>query len=178
MTDDPTTLPIRFDDPSTLEEWKTVDDVVMGGHSDSTFEWVDEPVEALEPAIGFLRYTGRVTLADGGGFCSGRLEEADRGAPGTDRLRLLARGDGNRYKLTLRTALTPESSSWRLPFDPPAGDWSIVEFPLEAFELWRRGSRLQTDRSVDPARLTSIGVLISDRQAGPFTLDVAEIWAE
>ena len=165
---------LSFEESEAVGDWRTVDDVVMGGRSDSTVGWSDEPWAEGENRRGVLRFEGEVSLENNGGFCSVRQEESDRGRPGVERLKVLLRGDGHRYKWTLRTRGTPSSSSWRIPFET-TGQWQEVTLPLADFELWRRGRLLEAGAAPDPAKLTSVGLLISDKQEGDFRIDVARV---
>lgn len=172
----------KLDDRDALRDWKTVDDVVMGGRSSSRLRWIDDldgdddyARSDSTPNSGALRFEGTVSLENNGGFCSARQQEQDRGVPGARQLVALANGDGHRYKCTLRTSDTPSSSSWRLPVETTADTWRQYACNLDDFELWRRGTRLDADRRLDPAAITSFGLLISDEQEGPFRLDLAEV---
>jgi hypothetical protein len=164
-----------FDDPACLEEWKTVDDVVMGGRSASDLDWMTTDEKEGAPTAGAIRFGGEVSLENNGGFCSARLVEGERGVPGLQRLQVVARGDGSRYKCTLRTADRPSSSSWRLPFETEADRWRVYELPLEGFELWRRGTLLAADERPEPEAITSFGLLISDGQEGEFRIELGEV---
>lgn len=164
-----------FDDPACLEEWKTVDDVVMGGRSASHLEWAATGEDEGAPSAGAIRFGGEVSLENNGGFCSARLVEGERGVAGLRRLLVVARGDGHRYKCTLRTADRPSSSSWRLPFETEPDRWRGYELPLEDFELWRRGTLLAADERPEPEAITSFGLLISDEQEGAFRIEVGEV---
>lgn len=170
---------LTFDGPEAVDEWKTVDDVVMGGRSVSHIDWVEGEAgpDRLESS-GVVRFEGEVSLENDGGFCSARLVEGDRGVPGLRELVVVARGDGKRYKCTVRTTGTPDSASWRLPFETTADRWRPYRLPIEDFELWRRGSHLSADRVLDPAAMTSVGLLISDEQEGRFRIDLAGILGE
>lgn len=168
---------LTFTTPATARDWKTVDDVVMGGRSHSRIHWLDEPVAGGEDRRGLLRFEGRISLENNGGFCSTRLASTDRGVSGVEQLHLLVRGDGRRYKCTVRTADTPRKTSWRLPFETQPGRWSEVVLPLSRFELWRRGTHLSDTAELDPAAMTSLGLLVSDGQEGDFRIDLGRIWA-
>ena len=158
-------------DPDTglgVGGWRSVDDVVMGGVSSSQVRLV----EGAETGV-VLRFSGEVSLEQGGGFCSARTEAVRWDLREHDRLELRARSEHDRrYKLTLRTPETG-SGSWRHPFELEAGVWRTLTLELEAFERWRRGTRLPEAGPLDLARICSAGWLISDRQAGSFQLDVA-----
>lgn len=168
-------LSIRFNTLDTVADWKTVDDVVMGGKSNSSLEWRDIDIPVDDTPRGALSFRGDVNL-DGGGFCSARTEwSRPRDCSGASRVRLVVRGDGKQYRWTIRTPELPAGASLRHPFQPGSRDWQTIELPLSAFAPWRRGTRLDIPDSSDFSAVESIGILIADKQEGPFELDIAAI---
>ena len=95
-------LHLGFDDPASVAVWSPVDDVVMGGLSNSR----------LVHSGGHAEFTGSVSLANNGGFASVRTAALDYSAPGAEEVRVCARGDGRTYRLTLRTDDAPDGISW------------------------------------------------------------------
>jgi len=155
----------RFDTPDAILDWGPVDDVVMGGVSRSTMRH--------DPA-GHAVFEGEVSLERNGGFASVRSRPRDLGAPRVVACVLDVRGDGKRYKLNLRTDELYDGVNYQLPLDAPAGVWSTVRLELASFVPTFRG-RVVDAPKLDPARLRQVGLVISDRQAGPFRLEVRTI---
>ena len=151
--------------PDAANEWRAVNDVVMGGVSEGTFE----PTEAG------AAFTGTVSLERGGGFASVRAPEATYDLSGADGLQLRLRGDGKRYWCTAYTE-PGGSVSYRAPVAPPA-DWTTVAVPFEDLVPYRRGTKRPDAPPLAPARVRTMGFLIADEQAGPFRLEVAWIRA-
>lgn len=147
------------------EPWPSIDDVVMGGVSDS--EMVVEGGTAV--------FRGELSLERGGGFCSVRSRPAAHDLSRFTALVVRVRGDGHRYKLRLRTSAAFDGVSYEASFTPPAGTWQEIELPLSSFRPVFRGRSVPGAPPLDPARVVTFGLLISDRQAGPFRLDIAWI---
>lgn len=135
--------------------WRGVSDRVMGGISEATV--------ALDRIDGraCLRLTGEVRLENDGGFIQASLDLAPEGgsvdASAYAGLRLLVRGNGERYALHLRT---PDNrrpwQSYRAQFTAgPA--WETVELPLASF----RPHRLEAP--LDVTRLRRIGLVAIGR---------------
>lgn len=158
----------RFDTPDGILDWAPVDDVVMGGVSRSTMRH--------DPA-GHAVFEGVVSLERGGGFASVRSRPRNLGVAGTVACVLEVRGDGKRYKLNLRTDALYDGVNYQQPFDAPAGIWATVRLDLASFVATFRG-RVVDAPLLDPARLTQVGLVIADRQAGPFRLEVRAISLE
>lgn len=168
----------------TLLNAQPIDDRVMGGHSESR-------VTAL-PAGG-IAFTGCVRLESGGGFASVRalLPQAGRrtgqtngtetrqpsgltdsnGATATG-LMLNISGDNKIYQLRIGTSKIAADVSYCFSF--VAGAMGIVVAPFAVFYGSRRGREVSLPplKGVD---ITSIGLLIGGRQAGPFRLEVLSI---
>jgi hypothetical protein len=57
------------------------------------------------------------------------------------------------------------------------GEWEEHRLPLKQFVPTFRGRVLSGKPPLDPAKVTSVGVLISDKQDGPFRLEIAWVHA-
>lgn len=156
-----------FSQPDALAGWRSVDDVVMGGRSQSDMTQAD----------GAAIFAGEVSLAQGGGFASVRVEELDLDLSAFDGLRLRVRGDGKRYGVTLRSAGS-SGVRFQAMFDAPSGaEWADITLPFTAFSPKVLGTTLPLAPALQRDQITSIGVIISDKQAGPFALHIASIAA-
>jgi len=164
MTDERIILP--FSQPSAVQGWRAIDDRIMGGCSLSRPEFIDG---------GGLRFRGVVSLDNGGGFASIRSPEADYTLGGLAGVRLRVYGDGQRYKLGLRTDRFFDGISYQAGFTPPADSWEEIDLPFGDFVATHHGRRLTTVAPLDPNRIQSFSLFIAERQAGPFHLEIAWI---
>lgn len=158
---------IDFSAPGALAAWTAVGDVVMGGVSTS----------AIVPFDGGAAFTGRVSLENGGGFASVRTRPGAWDARGATAYVLRARGDGRRYKLTVRVDDGFDGVQYQSTFVAPA-DWQDVRLPIAGFRASFRGRTIVDAPPLDPARVRAFGLMISEKQAGPFRLEVATLVAE
>lgn len=134
--------------------WRAVTDQVMGGISEGSM------TRGLVEARQALCLRGEVSLANNGGFVQAILDltPPQGGTGGLDAsaftgVRLLVRGNGERYNLHLKsTATLLPWQSYRATFiaDP---HWREVRLPFETFEPHRLVQRLDT------RRLTKLGIL-------------------
>lgn len=152
--------------PGRTLEWRAINDGVMGGVSRGGVEIARD---------GWLVFAGEVSLERNGGFASVRTVPAPLGVPGARAVRLEVRGDGKRYKLNLKTDEAFDGVQYQAAFATPAGQWTTLTLPLEAFAPKHRGRDVPDAPPLDPARIVTLGLLISDRQAGPFRLEVRAI---
>ncbi len=157
---------LDFRDPSAARGWLAIDDRVMGGVSASALRPTPEGTAVFE---------GTVSLERGGGFASVRSGPLELDLSGCRGLRLSVRGDGKRYKLNLRDDAAFDGVVWQQEFDPPADAWAAVELPLERFEARWRGRPVPESPPLDRARVQSLGLVIGERQAGRFRLEIAWI---
>ncbi|APW46390.1 CIA30 family protein [Rhodoferax antarcticus] len=157
-----------FDNPSSVRDWQPINDRVMGGVSSSQMRF--------DPA-GHAVLAGVVSLLNNGGFASVRAQLLRLGGPGTTAYCITAWGDGNTYKLNLRTASGFDELSYQASFTPATGQWSQTELPLAKFLPTFHGRVLPDVPPLQPTLVTQLGLMISDRQAGPFRLLLKSIEA-
>ncbi len=155
-----------FSHPDAADSWRTVDDVVMGGISSS---------RVLADPAGMAVFTGTVSLERNGGFASARATTSLGPGESMDGITLVVRGDGKTYKVTLRGDRRFDGVGWQAPFATVAGSWTTVRLPVSAFTPSWRGRLVPDAAPLDPRRLQSIGLSISDKQAGAFRLEIRSI---
>jgi len=88
-----------------------------------------------------------------------------------------ARGDGRRYKFTVRTESGFDTPIYQCAFTTKRGVWEEHRLGFKDFVPTFRGRVLSGQPPLDPVKVTSVGFLISDKQVGPFQLEVAWIKA-
>lgn len=152
-----------FQSRTDAAAWQVVNDDVMGGVSTSEFDVTDR----------VALFRGEVSLENNGGFASVRSLPARHDLAGCDAFLIRVRGDGHRYKLTARTDLSFDSALYQIVFSTKNGEWEEHLLPMRDFVATFRGRVLFTEPPLDAAKVTSVGFLISDRQAGAFQLEVA-----
>lgn len=156
-------LLLDFEDPAEAHLFAPIDDVVMGGCSASRF---------TPGADGTAVFSGQVSLANNGGFASVRTAPRDWGLSAARSLALRVRGDGKRYRFNVRTAGSLDAFRYEAPIEAPAGEWVTVEIPLASMKAKAFGRSVPLAGAPDPARVRTLGFMISDKQAGPFRLEV------
>ena len=151
-----------FSDPNVARRLWVVNDGVMGGVSQSRFRHDAEGVV----------FEGEVSLRNNGGFASLRGPVA--WADGTSTLELAVHGDGKRYRLLLRMDSAPGAASYQCEFD--ALGPQTHRFTAADFQATFRG-RIVSAAPLVFARVVEFGVLIADKQEGPFVLQLRHIRA-
>ncbi len=159
----------NFADDAAVAGWSAIDDRVMGGVSSSRLR---------HDVAGHAVFEGVVSLERNGGFASVRSRPQDLGVPGGEAFLLQVCGDDQRYKLNLRCDAAQDGVNYQATFQPPAGVWTEVRLPLGAFSATWRGRSVPDAAPLDPARLSQLGLVIADGQAGPFALALRSVGVE
>ena len=155
-----------FGDPGAVNEWVAIDDRVMGGISRSRLR--------NDPA-GHAVFEGEVSLQRNGGFASVRSKPGARGKPGAAACLIEVRAAGKRFKLSLLTDDGFDSLNYQASFAPTANDWQTLRLPLAAFRATFRGREVPGAPALDSASIRQVGLMIAERQAGPFALDIRRL---
>ncbi|MFP4137628.1 MAG: CIA30 family protein [Halomonas sp.] len=154
---------IDFRHADEAARWRAINDDVMGGVSRG----------GLHGEGGVGVFSGETSLENNGGFASVRREPEAMDLGTAEGVVLRVRGDGRDYQLRLYTDQLPRGAAYRASFHPGAGEWQRVELPWQEFEAMFRGRQLPGVAPLDPSRIAQLGLMIVDRRAGPFRLEVA-----
>lgn len=160
--------------------WGTLDDVVMGGVSQSGLSLIGQ-----EQAV----FSGEVSTENSGGFASVRTKnfEPPFNFLGWEGMRLRVRGDGQRYKFILRNSQKWDSPAYIYSFDTQPDTWLSVDVPFSDMVPTFRAKSMPNTPALDPAQIHSFQMMLSkfeyDRQLnpcfrpGPFSLELSSISA-
>ena len=150
-----------FRDLELARQMRIVNDDVMGGRSNSRF--VMDPEGVI--------FDGMVSLENNGGFASVRCPvNFPQGASG---LQLTTRGDGKQYQLIIRTEPSTRAPIYKCNF-VSSKDWQTHQFKPEDFEATFRGRPVDAKPLVFSEAL-EFGLLIADKQAGAFRLQLRQL---
>lgn len=157
-----------FETATHSPAWDVVNDGVMGGVSTSQFQVLTN---------GGAVFSGTVRLENNGGFASVRSTPVRENLAGLTAFVLRVRGDGRRYKFSARTGVGFDSPLYQCSFTTKQGEWEEHRLAFSDFVPTFRGRVLTDVPPLDPAGVNSVGFLISDKQAGPFRLEIGWIKA-
>ena len=152
---------LDFSRAEVAQAFRVINDDVMGGVSVSQLSWRG----------GAMLFEGKVSLENNGGFASFR--GPIRFPAGSTALLLTVRGDGQRYKLTLKLDDDTGTSQYQAAFVAPR-EWQTLAFEPADFSASFRGRAVAAPavRFVD---VRYFGLLISDRQPGAFRVEVKSV---
>jgi monofunctional biosynthetic peptidoglycan transglycosylase len=157
-----------FQVASNSPVWEVVNDDVMGGVSTSQFQVLTN---------GCAVFSGTVQLDNNGGFASVRSAPMREDLAGYTAFVLQVRGDGRRYKFSVRTGTGFDTPLYQCSFTTKSGEWEEHRLAFSDFVPTFRGRVLTDVPPLNPTKVNSVGFLISDKQAGPFRLEIGWIKA-
>ena len=134
------------------QRWRFFADTVMGGVSSGNVEF------KTTDGVSFARLTGDVSTANNGGFIQIRRELETAPSGEIEGVRLVVRGNNQRYFVHLRTSWTVLPwQYYQAPYDV-SSDWQEVRIPLSSFE--RSGKLLKkvpTASSIKSVAIVAFG---------------------
>jgi monofunctional biosynthetic peptidoglycan transglycosylase len=87
------------------------------------------------------------------------------------------RGDGRTYQLRFRTDRRFDGISYKAEFTTVVGQWLTIELPISEFRPTFRGWTPPDAPPLVPTEIRQVGLMVADKKAGPFRLDVQSIAA-
>ncbi len=144
-------------------EWRIVNDGVMGGVSQSRLHGT---------ADGTALFEGDLSLENNGGFASVRAWLTRRDLSQFTGFALRVRGDGQRYRLRVRTDQNFDGVAYDASFETTADTWQEIHIPFSKLKPTFRGRTLDDVGPLDTRRVQQIGFMITDRQVGRFQLEI------
>ena len=155
---------LDFSRPEVVQTFRVINDDVMGGVSTSRRRSTDDA----------MAFEGEVSLERNGGFAS--LRGPIRFPAESAALLLRVRGDGQRYKLTLKLDDSTGTPQYQAAFVAPP-EWQTLRFEPADFAASFRGRAVPAP-TVRLEDVRYVGLLISDRQSGAFKVELSSVLAE
>ncbi len=143
-------------------EWRSINDGVMGGLSAGRLRRTER---------GSAIFEGSVSLENNGGFASVRATVGKLDLTSFEGLEIRFRGDGQKYRLRLRTDDGYDGIAYQATFETTGEGWEVVRLPFLQFLPTYRGRMLRT-QAINVAEIRQIGLMIADKQPGTFRLEI------
>ncbi len=163
-----TNMLIDFTDKKAGHQMNVVNDGVMGGLSQGIIEMTQNDS---------LLFKGNISLQNNGGFSSFRIAGKLWDLSAWKGVEILVKGDGRTYGLRATTDETflRSSVSFTADFKTVKDEWVKLQIPFSKMKASWRGRKL--DRNFDPAQIKGLGIILADKQAGKFALEIKSISA-
>lgn len=155
----------EFASEKSIANWYDQNDTVMGGVSSSRMDYA---------GAGIAVFRGEVSLDNNGGFAQVRYDKTSFDLSDYSGLELRVQGQGKRYQLRLSTDAARINYAQSFT---ASTDWVTVQLPFDAFEPGFRGRKVVGAPALNTADIRALGLMISDKQVGPFALQLDYIKA-
>jgi len=152
-----------FKQNASLQNWETLDDVVMGGRSQGNI--------SLSPEE-HGRFSGYVSLENNGGFSSVRYNPADLKVDPEDQITIRLKGDGKRYQF--RVKHDKQAYASYITYFETTGDWEEISILLSDLYPTFRGKNLDQP-NFNHHTIQQLGFLIANKKAQHFELLIDKI---
>ena len=151
----------QFDQKSGQKPWTIINDDVMGGISKSK----------ISVKNGIASFKGIVSLENNGGFASTRALIPKGSIKDSNAIIIKVKGDGKIYKLSLRSGAQWNTANYQISFQTKKDEWLEHTLLIEDMKPTWRGRNLTLPR-MNPKDVGLIGLSISDKQSGPFQIEI------
>lgn len=161
----PTTI-FNFTKDSNLNNWRVVDDVVMGGRSNGNFKLNTD---------GHAVFSGKVSIENNGGFSSLRYNFETLNVKTNTKICIKIKGDGKAYQFRIK-ANDRERFSYITSFKT-SGKWELITINLKDMYPSFRGRTLNYP-NFDKNTIEELAFLIGNKKAENFKLLIDNIVLE
>ena len=156
----------NFDKDSNMNNWKIVDDSVMGGLSKGNM---------ILNSDGHAVYSGFVTTDNYGGFSSIRYNFEEKDVSSYKYVVLKVKGDGKPYQFRIKQERY-QRFSYIQTFNT-TGEWEIIKIPFKDFYPSFRGYKLNRP-NFNGKTMEEIAFLIGNKKKENFKLEIDYIGLE
>jgi hypothetical protein len=152
-----------FTAQSKVNEWRIVNDDVMGGISESSIACT---------AAGHGLFSGHVSMENNGGFASIQLNTRIQLAKEQKYIVLRIKGDGKAYEFRMKSEIS-QYESYVHSF-ATSGEWQTIKLPISEFYPQFRGRRLNS-LNFNFNTIEQVSFLIANKQEEDFKLWIDRI---
>ncbi len=153
----------KFNKLVSISDWRTVNDVVMGGKSSSEI-YLNEQGKGV--------FKGYVSLENNGGFSSLRYQFNKMNTKPYSKIIVRIRGDEKKYQFRIKAKVT-DKHSYTTVFNT-SKDWEVIEISLSDMYPVFRGRKLDMP-NYDGESIEEIAFLIGNKKAESFKLEIDTI---
>ncbi|MDF1810246.1 MAG: CIA30 family protein [Phycisphaerales bacterium] len=149
------------------DSWRVVLDGVMGGRSSGRIR---------ESATGTVVFSGDLSLENNGGFSQIRKNIDVGSLQNQDGIEIRVLGDGRTYQFDIRVSnVRLMAGGFQSTFETIRDEWQTIRIPFSDFRLYSFGRQVPRAPEMDPAKIESIGMTLSDKNPGGFQIEIKSI---
>lgn len=152
----------QFDESSVTHRWKTITDNVMGGISSGSASIQN----------GVLHFSGKISLANNGGFAMVRSEMEPFETSEFNAFKLRVKGDGKQYQFRIK--IHAQQKHAYIHHFNTTQSWQTIIIPFKSLKPWFRGNLLKMDDFEGPS-VSSVAFLLGNKIEESFHLQIESI---
>ena len=133
----------------TKNQWRIVNDGVMGGLSSSKSLVKDEKII----------FSGTVSLENNGGFASLRSPVKDYNFEKFAGLEIKIKGDGKRYSFSMKETTYFNGYFYTRSFETKKDEWIVVQIPFNQFKLYYYGKETNSTKKIPLDNIKEISLV-------------------
>jgi hypothetical protein len=146
----------------TKDQWRIVNDDVMGGISSSKAIIKDDKIT----------FSGNVSLDNNGGFASLRSPVKNYTFENFSGIEIKIMGDGKRYSISMKETTYFSGYFYTSSFETKKDQWIIVQIPFNQLKLYYFGKETNSTKKIPLNNIKEISLLIGNKQEGDFSAEV------
>jgi hypothetical protein len=160
---------IDFGNNKAGKDWQIVNDDVMGGRSQSKILLTNNS----------LLFKGSVSLENNGGFASIRAPWGKYDLSKYTTMTMRCRGTARQFAVTMQNESVFYRPNFKYFFTPNPEEWQTFELQLADFKAHQMGRVTgETIAAEQLAEIIRFGIILYDKQAGTFELEIDYIGFE
>ncbi|MEO8232041.1 MAG: CIA30 family protein [Ignavibacteriota bacterium] len=146
----------------TENQWRIVNDGVMGGLSSSDVSVKDDKII----------FAGNVSLENNGGFASLRSPVKDYNFEEFSGIEIKIKGDGKRYGISMKETSHFTGYFYTTTFETKNNELVTVKLPFDQFKLYYFGRGIDSSKKIPLDKIKEISLLIGDKQKDTFIIEI------
>jgi NADH dehydrogenase [ubiquinone] 1 alpha subcomplex assembly factor 1 len=150
-----------FQDIQERRTWFPLNDNIMGGVSTGDFNFTEDNT---------LIFSGKVALENKGGFASIRSKKVAVNLEDVKSFKLRVKGDGKSYYFNISSSNFVADPGYQVGFKTKKGVWEEIIITVDDFAPAFGGHYSKANLQMSEIKL--MGIIISDKQAGTFNLEI------
>ena len=147
----------------TEDQWRIVNDDVMGGISSS---------KVFVTEVDKITFSGNVSLENNGGFASLRSQLKNYNFINFSGIEIKLKGDGKRYSISMKETTYFSGYFYTSSFETKKDEWIVVQIPFNQFKLYFYGKETNSTKKIPLNNIKEISLLIGDKQEGSFNTEI------
>jgi hypothetical protein len=147
----------------TEDQWRIVNDDVMGGLSSSKVSISEE---------GKILFSGKVSLENNGGFASLRSPIKNYNFENHSGIEIRIKGDGKKYSISMKETSYFTGSFYTVNFQTIKDELITLKIPFDSFALYYFGREVSSNPKIPLNKIKEISLLIGEKQEGIFYAEI------